>query len=125
MAERTQIQLQAVTHMFFSQILKYMDAPRHGTGSRARTRQGGRRPLIGSPHNYRGRKGRGDSRPYRDRREFITLLGSTYMTLNYAREYAMSWSRKAPHASSCETAMYSSALCAWSIEPGPMTTVGM
>ena len=46
-------------------------------------------------------------------------------TLNYAREYAMSRSRKALHASSCETAMYSSALCAWSIEPGPMTTVGM
>src|ERR1700751_3046610 len=47
------------------------------------------------------------------------------MTLNYAREYAMSRSRKALHASSCKTAMYSSALCAWSIEPGPMTTVGM
>ena len=37
----------------------------------------------------------------------------------------MSRSRKALHASSCDTAMYSSALCAWLIEPGPMTTVGM
>jgi hypothetical protein len=37
----------------------------------------------------------------------------------------MSRSRKALHVSSCETAMYSSALCAWSIEPGPMTTVGI
>jgi hypothetical protein len=51
-------------------------------------------------------------------------LSSSALT-DHPREWAMSRSRKMLQASSCATAMYSSALCACSIEPGPITTAGM
>jgi hypothetical protein len=48
----------------------------------------------------------------------FALSSSAPTPTNHPREWAMSRSRKVLQASSCATAMYSSALCACSIEPG-------
>src|SRR5689334_3032240 len=43
----------------------------------------------------------------------------------YRAQCSIRRSRNLPHFSSSLMAMNSSALCAWSIEPGPQTTVGI
>ena len=43
----------------------------------------------------------------------------------HAAAFAMTLARKASQALSSESATHSSALCAWSMEPGPQITAGM